>query len=331
MSASTTKPVLHVSPTSRSNLAMGGTSLQTALHAVEELPRELVGAALKDAADLGYERLVVEGGEPFLYDGLPGLLSRARRLEFVTTLVTNGTLLGQARRWSPVAPLIDHLVLALHGIGTTHDAFSRRDGAFAQAITNLEAVRERRVSLGFQLTLTKVNATELDDVVRLAAEHGATSLQIVRPAGLTRADAELSEIVHGAQRLGSELGVAVQSDVVAQDQLMLFRGQFVPRFPARELVGLAPELFIEACGRVTPLTPEVPGRLMLGSLHRQRLATLASAWLGSCRAAELASVCDAAWWQLAGHGQGAGSIRWAEEVAERLHAAEAPAPLLVAA
>lgn len=325
-----TKPVLHVCPTSRSNLAIGGTSLQTALHAVEELPRELVGAALKDAAVLGYERLIVEGGEPFLYDGLAGLLSRARRLEYVTTVVTNGTLLGQTRRWSPVAPLIDHLVLALHGIGATHDAYSRREGAFDQAIANLAAVRERGVALGFQLTLTKVNATELDDVVRLAAEQGAASLQIVRPAGLTRADAELSEMVQDAQRLGSELGVAVQSDVVGQDQLMLFRGQFVPRFPARDLTDLAPELFIEACGRITPLTPEVPGRLMLGSLHRHRLAALAPAWLRSSRAAELVSVCDAAWWQLAGAG-GAQQVRWTEEVAERLHAAEVTAPMLVAA
>lgn len=331
MSASTTKPVLHVSPTSRSNLATGGTSLQSALHAVEELPRELVGAALKDAAALGYEHLVVEGGEPLLYDGLPGLLSRARRLDYITTVVTNGTLLGQTRRWAPAAPLIDHLVLALHGLGATHDAHCRRDGAFAQAVANLEVVRERRVALGFQLTLTKVNAGELDDVVRLAAEQGADSLQIVRPAGLTRADAELSEMVRDAQHLGHDLGVAVQSDVVAQDQLMLYRGQFVPRFPAREVTELAPKLFIEASGRVTPMTPEVPGRLMLGSLHRHRLAALAPAWLRSTRAAELASTCDAAWWQLAGVGNSAGSVRWTEEVAERLHAAEVAAPVLIAA
>lgn len=327
MSAATTTPVLHLCPTSRSNLAILGTPLHAGLHAVDELPRELASAALKDAAALGYERLVIGGGEPLLYAALPGLLARARRLDFTTTVVTNGTLLGQARRFRPIATLIDTLVLDLHGLEQTHDARCHREGAFAQAIRNLDVVRQSRVRLAFRLTLTKVNAEELAGVVRLAAEHGAAHLEVVRPCGLTRADAELTEYLVDAQALGDELGIEVIGDVAQPEELMLYRGRFVPPFPTREVTELAPSLHIDADGRVAPHSTDVPGRLALGSLHRHRLAALAPAWARSARAAELASACDATWWAFAGTA-GTG-IRWTEEVVDRLHAVEAP--VLVAA
>lgn len=327
MSDRTTTPVLHVSPTSRSNLASGGTPLHAGLHAVDELPRELAATVVKDAAALGYERLVLEGGEPFLYASLPGLLARARRLDFETTVVTNGTLLGQHRRWRPVAGLIDTLVLDLHGLEQAHDARCHREGAFAQALRNLVVVRESGVAIGFRLTLTKVNAEDLDGLVRLAAAEGAAFVEIVRPAGLTRADAELTEFVREAQSLGTGLGVDVRADVVARDAMMLFRGEFVPAFPTRDVTDLAPALHVDASGRITPLSADLPGRLALGSLHRHRLAALAPAWARSARAAELATACDAAWWAFAGTtGDG---VRWTEEVVERLHTV--PAPALIAA
>lgn len=327
MSAATTTPVLHVSPTSRSNLSTLGTPLHAGLHAVDELPRELASALLKDAAALGYERLVLAGGEPFLHAALPGLLSRARRLDFTTTVVTNGTLLGQARRWRPVAAFIDTLVLDLHGLEQAHDTRCHREGAFAQAMTNLEVVRQSKVRFGFRLTLTKVNAEDLDGVVQLAADQGAAFVEIVRPAGLTRADAELNDFLADAQAVGAELGVPVHGDVCSPDELMLYRGRFVPPFPTRDVTELAPSMHVTADGRVTPLTVDVPGRLAIGSLHRHRLAALAPAWSRSARAAELAAACDATWWAAAGT-TGAG-IRWTEEVADRLHASEAP--VLVAA
>lgn len=322
MSAATTKSVLHVCPTSRSNLASGGNPLHAGLHAVDELPRELASAVLKDAAELGYERLVLEGGEPFLYAALPGLLARARRLDFATTVVTNGTLVGQVRRWRPVAPLIDLLVLELHGLEPAHDRRCHREGAFAQAIRNLEIVRESGVRFAFRLALTKVNAEDLCGVVHLAAEQGAASVEIIRPPGLTRADVELNDYLARAEALGDELGVPVHGDVASPDELMLYRARFVPAFPTREVKELAPSLHVDASGRVTPLSPDVPGRLALGSLHRHRLAALAPAWSRSARAAELAATCDATWWALAGT-TGTG-VRWTEEVTDRLHAADAP-------
>lgn len=333
-------PILQLNPSSRCNIACGHCSASSGPQASQELPRELLHAALKDAAHLGYERLAISGGEPFLYDGLPGLLARARRLDFVTTVTTNGMLINQARRWAPVAPLIDFLAVSILGTEAEHDALCRREGAYAQTVANLEVVRTSRVPFGFVFTLTQHNAGSLEHVVRLAASEGARSVQV---HGLTLAGraaetmpndrpdtVEFGVTIAEARRLGTELGVAVTVDAVTQDQLVLYRGRFVPQFPSRDLSAMAPVLIIESDGRVIPMTHELPGRLALGSLHRHRLASLAPAWLRSGRAAELASACDRTWWELATPGT-ARAAHWYDEVATRVNEDEVHLPLLAAA
>lgn len=315
-------PVLRVRPTNRSNLAVAATRDAHGLHLVEELPRQLVSAALKDAVGLGYRRLIVEGGEPFLYAGLPGMLARARRLDFDITVVTNGTLLGQSRRWAAVAPLVDRLQVTLHGIGDAHDAVVGRNGIFTSVMENLAVVRDSNVDFGFAVSLTTENVDSLDEIVRLASREGASSVDVTSSFEGGLSDDEVAAAVEAARLVGAGLGVTVESDLTTQDELMLFRGNFVPGFPSRALAAVAPTLVIEPSGRMHPLSTELPERLMLGSLHRARLAAFAPAWLASARAAELAEACDRAWWSAVTPGA-AGALRWTGELA--LHIAEAPA------
>lgn len=336
-----TTGVLRIHPTRRCNLSCGHCSTLSGPQGQEELPRELLHAALKDAARLGYEHLDVSGGEPFLYDALPGLLARARRLDFVTTVTTNGTLINQARRWAPVAPLIDFLWVSIDGTELEHDTLRRREGAYAQTVKNLGVVRDAGVPFGFVFTLMHSNAASLESVVRLAAAEGAVTVQ-VNPLSLAgRAALELAqEVANGeelatalaaAQRLGSELGVTVQVDAVTQDELVLYRGRFVPQYPTRDLAGLAPVLIIESGGTVRPLSLEVPDGLVLGNLYRRRLTEMAPAWTASSAARDLASACERAWWELADP-KAPPAAYWHSEVAARLAQDVAEAlPLLVAA
>ncbi|MDQ8044064.1 MAG: radical SAM protein [Solirubrobacteraceae bacterium] len=327
-------PVLQVHPSRRCNLACGHCYSSSGPQVQGELPRELLHAALKDAAALGYEQLAVSGGEPFLYDGLPGLLGRARRLDFVTSVTTNGMLLGQARRWEPVAPLIDALAISIDGTEEEHDLMRRRDGAFAQTVKNLQVVRDSGIPFGFLFTLTQYNASSLEFVVRLAASEGARSVQ-VHPLTLTgraatmlqgdRPDAiELTAAIVEGRRLGEELGVTVHVDAVTQDQLTLYRGAFVPQFPTRDITDVAPVLIIESDGTVRPLTHEIPDHLAVGSLTHGRLTTLSRAWLRGPAARELAGAAERTWWDLVDPAAGPASY-WYDEVAARIAPPLAPA------
>jgi MoaA/NifB/PqqE/SkfB family radical SAM enzyme len=338
-----TAGVLRVHPTSRCNVAYGHHVPMTGPQGQEDLPRELLHAALKDGVRLGYDHLEIAGGEPFLYDGLPGLLARARRLDLHTTVTTNGMLLSQARRFAPVAPLIDFMWITIDGTESEHDALRRREGAFAQAVRNLEVVREAGIPFGVSFTLTRSSAGSLESVVRLAAAQGACAVKIDPLALGGRAMLGLvDEIPNGddvaaalgaAQTLAAELGLQVRADVATSDELVLFRGRFVPQFPSRDLASFAPVMIVESCGTVRPMALELPDHLRLGNVYGRRLVELAPSWLRSDAAAELASACERTWWELANPQAGPASA-WHAEVARRLTLAPIPmsaAPALIAA
>jgi MoaA/NifB/PqqE/SkfB family radical SAM enzyme len=316
--------VLQVHPTRLCNIACAHCYSSSGPKAREELPVELLAACIEDAAALGYRQLAVSGGEPLLYRPLPALLARARVAGLLTTLTTNG-MLATAARWERVAPFLDAAAVSIDGRPGEHDAIRRFKGAFARTVANLEVIRGSGVPFGFIFTLTQHNADSIDFVVRLAAEHGARSVQVhpltlygraasmlagSRPDGI-----ELLAALVEARRLGSELGVAVHVDALTPEQLAAHRPRLVPARPVRELVAVAPILIVDADGGVVPFTHDVDRGLRLGSLHDASLAVLALDWLAGDRADRLAEACERAWAELADDAPRA--VYWYDAVAGR--------------
>lgn len=280
---------------------------------------------LEDAFDLGYRQLAISGGEPLLYSALPDLLSRARALGMVTTLTSNGMLVTSGR-WDPLAQLVDVLAISIDGKPAEHDAIRCREGAFARTVANLDVIRASKVPFGFIFTLTQHNVDSLEYVVRLAAEHGARSVQVHpltlhgRAASLLR-DAqpdgiELVAALFEASRLGNKLGIAVQVDALTVEQLIEYRSHVVPDRPVGDLVDVAPVLVIDADMSVVPLTHEINRAFQLGSLAHARLWSLARDWLAAGKGDRLAAACEQTWTELTG-GDGPQAFYWYDEVATR--------------
>jgi MoaA/NifB/PqqE/SkfB family radical SAM enzyme len=300
--------VLQVHPTRLCNIACAHCYSSSGPNVREELPLELLATCLEDAAQLGYRQLAVSGGEPLLYRPLAELLARARDLEMVTTMTSNG-MLATAARWAPVAPFLDVVAISIDGRPSEHDAIRCRQGAFARTVANLEVVRRSGVPFGFIFTHTQHNVDSVEFVVRLAAENGARSVQVhpltlhgraAKTLSTARPDAvELLTALIEASRLGRELGVVVHVDAVTVDQLVEYRGHFVPETPVEELVDVAPTLVVDADGSVVPLTHEVSESLRLGSLKDERLTSLARNWLRAGQGDVLAAACERTWAELA--------------------------------
>jgi MoaA/NifB/PqqE/SkfB family radical SAM enzyme len=325
-------PVLQVHPSRRCNIACAHCYSSSGPSVREELRWELLSACLEDAAGLGYRQLAVSGGEPLLYRPLGRLLAQARELGVLTTVTTNGMLLTRAR-WEPLAPLVDVLAVSIDGTPAEHDEIRGRSGAFAKTVANLEVVRSTRSAFGFIFTLTQHNADSLEFVVRLGAAHGARSVQ-VHPltlhgrAATTLPDArpdgtEILAALVEAVRLGGELGVVVHVDAVTIDQLVEYRGHFVPETPAESLPDVAHTLVVDADGTVVPLTHEVDRELALGSLADARLRVLASDWLAAGRGERLAEACGLTWAELTGATAPPAAVYWYDEVAARTRACSA--------
>ena len=318
-------PVLQVHPLRRCNLACAHCYTSSSPQAEEELSIELLAACLEDAARLGYRQLAVSGGEPLLYKPLAELLSIARALGMITTITSNGMLATHAR-WKPLASLLDVAAVSIDGTPEEHDTIRRRHGAFAATLNNLTVLRSSGVPFGFIFTLTQHNVDSLEYVVRLAAMHGARSVQVhplalhgraatalpeARPDGI-----ELSTALFEAERLGRELGVVVHVDALSVEQLFRYRDHVVPARPVQNLVDVAPVLVVEADATVMPLTHEVSRDLALGSLADTSLSSLAQDWLAKGQGDRLAGACEKTWADLTAARRGA-AVYWYDEVAAR--------------
>ena len=96
----------------------------------------------------------------------------------MVTAVTSNGMLATSVRWKPLASLVDVLAISIDGKPAEHDAIRCRKGAFAAPSLISEVVRSSGVPFGFIFTLTRHNVDSLEFVVRLAAEHGARSVQV---------------------------------------------------------------------------------------------------------------------------------------------------------
>lgn len=297
----------------------------------------MLAACLDDAYAAGYRQLAVSGGEPLMYGELRALLSHARKLGMTTTMTTNG-MLATARRWTPLAPLVDFLAVSIDGLPAEHDEIRGQAGAFDKTVRHLDVIRASGTPFGFIFTLTQHNVDSLEFVVRLAAQTGARAVQVhpltmdgratatlpqARPDGL-----ELIVALVEAARLGAALGVAVHVDAVTVEQLMRYRSRFVPALPVTSLTQVAPILVVQADGMVVPLTHGIDARFMLGSLSSAGLGQLAERWLGGGRPNELAQLCEQIWDDLTtASAAPLPAMYWYEEVAMASRAVPAEVPI----
>ena len=151
---------------------MGG---RVALEVIRRVPERVIALALLDT---GYQALAPGDAGEREVAGRMALVEKARRHGMRATLVTNGTLLHQARRIDGLAEHVDLVMVELHGLAATHDAATGRQGSFAQTITNLALLRAAGIPFGMRLALTAANVAELEDVVELAAGHGAIAVDV---------------------------------------------------------------------------------------------------------------------------------------------------------
>lgn len=137
-----------------------------------ELSTAEVFTVMDDLKAFGVPVLILSGGEPLLHPGIFEISRRAKDMGFYVGLSTNGTLIGADNIERIVEAGYDYVGISLDGIGTTHDAFRRKEGAFEAALNGLRLCRARDLKVGLRFTLTLGNAEELPKLIRLAEDEG---------------------------------------------------------------------------------------------------------------------------------------------------------------
>ncbi len=132
-----------------------------------ELGTREVMAVLDDLKAYGVPALILSGGEPLLRPDLFEITRRAKQLGFYVGLSTNGTLIDEINVDRVAAAGYDYVGISLDGIGPTHDAFRRRDGAYDASLKAARLCRDAGLKVGLRFTLTMDNADELSALLEL--------------------------------------------------------------------------------------------------------------------------------------------------------------------
>ena len=174
------------------------------------------------------------GGEPLLRQDLPELLRAARHAGLLTTLITNGWLIG--KRWPELRGHVDALILSLDDVGPAHDRLRGLPGLYErlQAFVDMLADDPLRPTLLVNTVLSNLNRGAFERVAAVAADWhaglyfcpmetgAATSAGIVTPlAELALSPAQLSAVAGTAAELKRAgypiLATAEYLDLLARD------------------------------------------------------------------------------------------------------------------
>jgi radical SAM protein with 4Fe4S-binding SPASM domain len=176
----------HLSAPMRMDLALTYRCQNRCAHCYNEETRqvaELDTAAWRRILDAickaGVPHVVFTGGEPTLRDDLPGLVAYAEELGLVTGLNTNGRRLGDAKYAASLRDVgLDHAQITLESADPgVHNAMTRSD-SFEET---LEGIRRSKAAGLYTLTnttLTRANATGIEDLVDLVAQEGLPTFAV---------------------------------------------------------------------------------------------------------------------------------------------------------
>ncbi len=142
-----------------------------------ELTTEEVFHALQTFKEHGVEKVCFTGGEPFCKNDLIPILEFATRIGVHTSVITNGTLIGERTLLKMKALQVD-LAVSLEASCKEKNDFIRGKGTFDKVITFLKLCCTHGVSLDLYMTVNNQNIGEVKKVGNLAKKYKCRGFHI---------------------------------------------------------------------------------------------------------------------------------------------------------
>jgi radical SAM protein with 4Fe4S-binding SPASM domain len=137
--------------------------------------------------------VILTGGEPLARPDFFDIADECCRLFTRVAMATNGTLIDDALARRIVDTGIQRVSISLDGgRPATHDFFRGVQGSFDDALRGFDALKRAGMSLQANVTVTKHNLAELEDILALLLDRGADAFHVFMlvPVGC---GAEISE------------------------------------------------------------------------------------------------------------------------------------------
>lgn len=141
--------------------------------------KEVTGIISKLHEETPVETIALSGGEPFLREDLPEILSFLRKTGIAPAIISNGTLLTKEKVAATVAELTYEVTLLSHR-PEVHDYLAGRRGAWKATVDGMCNVRHAKGMLVAVFVATKLNCADLRTTAELAIAMGADALMYNR-------------------------------------------------------------------------------------------------------------------------------------------------------
>jgi SynChlorMet cassette radical SAM/SPASM protein ScmF len=187
------------------------------------LPVELFEAAILEAKPLGLSTVKLTGGEPFLHPQILQLLKIVRREGLRLTIETNGVLCTPAMAREIAKTPARFVSVSIDGADAeTHEWVRGVPGCFEKACQGVRNLAAADTPPQVIMTVMRCNADQVDAVVRMAEELGASSVKfnIVQPTARGQRLHEKDETLDIAELI--QLGRYVEMELVPTTGLQLF-------------------------------------------------------------------------------------------------------------
>jgi len=142
------------------------------------LPIESLRSIIRQAKPLGLTSVKLTGGEPLLHPDMMGILDIIREEGLKLTLETNGVFLSRELARKIAGEVTPFVAVSLDGATVgTHEWSRGVDGCFDDAIRGIKNAVAENIRTQIIMTLMRNNVGEMEEMVRLAEDLGASSLK----------------------------------------------------------------------------------------------------------------------------------------------------------
>lgn len=127
----------------------------------------------KQMSDAGTVFLLLTGGEPFLYPHFKELYLGLKKMGFILTINTNGTLINEKIADYLASDPPRRLNITLYGVSDeTYGKLCGNPNGFTQLMHAIKLLQERNIQIKFNCSITPSNVDELDEIYALGAKLG---------------------------------------------------------------------------------------------------------------------------------------------------------------
>jgi radical SAM protein with 4Fe4S-binding SPASM domain len=151
-----------------------------------DAPFELFERVVHQATEARVFQMALGGGEPLLHPRLLDMVRLARQGRIVPNLTTNGNLLTSEVAAALKEAGLGQVQISLNGASEGTNSATRPN--FAAAVRAVKACQAMGLRFGLNVLLTRSSLPDLEAVVRLGRQMGATTINLLRPKPPTTED-----------------------------------------------------------------------------------------------------------------------------------------------